>query len=208
MRVTSTSFNDQTVIPGEFAFAIKAPEAHISLSSNKNPELSWGEAPAGTRSFAIICHDRDVPSQADQVNQEGQIIPASLPRVTFYHWVLVNIPASTHQILAGTHSAAITPKGKTTSQSPVGLAGINDYTLWFKGDAEMAGNYFGYDGPCPPWNDEIPHHYVFTVYALSIEHLPLSGAFTGAEAMEAMAGHILDKATITGVYSLNPAVSL
>ena len=46
--------------------------------------------------------------------------------------------------------------------------GINDYTGWFAGDKDMAGNYFGYDGPCPPWNDEIPHRYVFTLYALDV----------------------------------------
>ena len=33
------------------------------------------------------------------------------------------------------------------------------------------GNYFGYDGPCPPWNDAIPHHYVFTLYALDVARL-------------------------------------
>ena len=33
----------------------------------------------------------------------------------------------------------------------------------------MAGNYFGYDGPFPPFNDSLVHHYVFTLYALAIE---------------------------------------
>ena len=33
----------------------------------------------------------------------------------------------------------------------------------------MSGDYFGYDGPCPPWNDSIVHHYVFTVYALDVD---------------------------------------
>jgi Raf kinase inhibitor-like YbhB/YbcL family protein len=72
----------------------------------------------------------------------------------------------------------------------------------------MGGNYFGYDGPCPPWNDEIKHHYVFTVYALNVASLPLTGAFTGSDALNAMKSHILDQASITGIYSLNPKVSL
>ena len=33
----------------------------------------------------------------------------------------------------------------------------------------MAGHYFGYDGPFPPFNDSLVHHYVFTLYALSVE---------------------------------------
>ncbi len=46
----------------------------------------------------------------------------------------------------------------------------------------MAGRYFGYDGPFPPFNDSLIHHYVFTLYALSIERLAVDGAFTGAQA--------------------------
>ena len=208
MKVISQSFEHQTVIPGEFAFAIKDPASHITLSSNKNPHLAWSDFSKETLSFAVICHDPDVPSQGDNVNQEGKVVPASLARVDFYHWVLVNIPANIHSIEAGAHSSSITPKGKAASTSPVGLAGINDYTAWFNGDAEMGGNYFGYDGPCPPWNDEIKHHYVFTVYALNIASLPLTGAFTGSDALNAMKSHILDQASITGIYNLNPQVQL
>lgn len=208
MQVTSTSFKDKGVIPGEFAFAVIDPKTHITLSSNKNPELSWNGAPSGTKSFAIICHDPNVPSQGDQVNKEGQTVPASLARIDFYHWVLVNIPATTSHIAAGSHSSSVTAKGKTASQSPVGLAGINDYTAWFNGDTDMGGHYFGYDGPCPPWNDEIKHEYVFMVYALSVEQLPLSGPFTGADALKAMEGHVLAKSCVVGIYSLNPAVQL
>jgi Raf kinase inhibitor-like YbhB/YbcL family protein len=208
MQLTSSSFIDQGIIPGEFAFAVTATENHIQLSSNRNPDLSWLNAPSQTQSFALICHDPDVPSQGDQVNQEGQIIPAELPRVDFYHWVLINIPASETQLAAGTHSSSITAKGKSVAQTPIGLAGINDYTAWFKGDPNMSGDYYGYDGPCPPWNDSIKHHYVFTIYALDIKKLELTGPFTGNDALQAMSPHILDKASITGIYSLNPSLKL
>ena len=85
--------------------------------------------------------------------------------------------------------------------------GINDYTGWFASDKDMSGDYFGYDGCCPPWNDEIPHHYVFTLYALDVEKLAVSGTFTGQDVWKAIEGHVLDKAAITGVYSLNPDVA-
>jgi Raf kinase inhibitor-like YbhB/YbcL family protein len=142
------------------------------------------------------------------VNQEGKVVPASLSRVDFYHWVLVNIPNSVQTIAAGSHSNSITGKGKSAAQSPVGTPGINDYTAWFKGDASMEGLYFGYDGPCPPWNDAIKHHYVFTVYALNTASVPLKGAFTGAEALAAIKPHIIAQASITGIYSLNPSVTI
>jgi Raf kinase inhibitor-like YbhB/YbcL family protein len=70
----------------------------------------------------------------------------------------------------------------------------------------MKGNYFGYDGPCPPWNDSIRHRYVFTLFALDIPRVPVEGAFTGQQVREAIAGHILAQASLTGTYSLNPAV--
>lgn len=47
---------------------------------------------------------------------------------------------------------------------PEGLRhGINDYSKWFSGDSQMQGQYYGHDGPAPPWNDSIVHHYVFTL---------------------------------------------
>ena len=69
----------------------------------------------------------------------------------------------------------------------------------------MAGRYFGYDGPCPPWNDSIPHRYIFTVYALDVERCPVEGDFDGRDVLSAIRGHVLDESSITGIYSLNPA---
>ena len=72
----------------------------------------------------------------------------------------------------------------------------------------MSGNYFGYDGPCPPWNDTIPHHYVFTLYALDLDKCPVSGTFRGPEVLGAIRGHVLGQTTWSGVYSLNPTVKV
>ena len=207
MQLHSTSLVDGQPIDGRLAFCVPAEVGHVALSSNRNPHLAWRDAPAGTQAFAVICHDPDVPSRGDDVNQEGRQVPADLPRVDFFHWVLVNIPASVTEIAEGSHSAAVTPNGKPGPELADGSRhGINDYTGWFAGDGQMKGNYFGYDGPCPPWNDSIRHRYVFTVFALDVAHLPLEGAFTGQQARDAMAGHILAQASITATYSLNPAV--
>ena len=72
----------------------------------------------------------------------------------------------------------------------------------------MSGNYFGYDGPCPPWNDELIHHYVFTLYAVEVPRLAVTGNFTGADALVALAGRVLAQASLTGVYTLNPALKI
>lgn len=206
MKLWSDSFKDGAAIPGEFAFCVTDPNTHVALSANRNPHLAWSDLPAGTQSLALICHDVDVPSRPDDVNQEGRTIPATLPRVNFYHWILFDLPASATSLAAGEFSNAVTPRGKPGPDAPRGARqGINDYTMWFAGDANMSGDYYGYDGPCPPWNDTIVHHYTFTLYALSVSRLDPAGA-KGADVLAAMQGKILGQAAITGLYALNPAV--
>ncbi len=208
MKLTSAVLRDQQPIPADYAFGVVDPDQHVTLGANANPPLSWSELPPGTRSLALICHDPDVPTRADDVNQEGRQVPADLPRTAFFHWILVDLPPEPAQILAGEFSQGVTPGGKTgPAAGPRDVRqGVNNYREWFAGDPAMAGDYFGYDGPCPPWNDSIIHHYVFTLYALDVERCPVDGAFTGPEVLAAIAGHVLDQASLTVVYSLNPAV--
>ncbi|MGB4946713.1 MAG: YbhB/YbcL family Raf kinase inhibitor-like protein [Candidatus Competibacter denitrificans] len=207
MYLTSPALRDQQPIPAEYAFGVVDPKNHVALSTNRNPPLEWGGLPAGTRSLALICHDPDVPTRADDVNQEDRQVPPDLPRADFYHWILVDLAPEPARINAGEFSDSITPGGKQGLAGPRGTRqGINNYREWFAGDPAMSGNYFGYDGPCPPWNDSLVHHYVFTLYALDLERCPVEGQFTGPEVLTAIAGHILDRASLTVTYSLNPAV--
>jgi hypothetical protein len=212
MELRSESFSPGGPIPGEFAFCVRAEETadrHVTFSSNLNPQLGWTDVPEGTKSFAIICRDPDAPAVNDDVNKEGKMVSWRVPRVDFCHWVLIDVPASSTQIVAGSHSASVTPRGKAPgpSHNNQGLQGVNDYTSWFSADEGMKGEYAGYDGPCPPWNDERLHHYHFTLYALDIESLGLSGSFDAMTALEAMEGHVLDHAELVGTYTLNPKVT-
>jgi len=206
MKLWSESFKDGAAIPGDNAFAVKDPATHVRFAANRNPHLAWDEVPNGTESLVLFCIDGDAPTDGSNVNQEGKTVPASLPRTDFYHWTLVDIPPAMASIAEGQFSQAVTPKGKPGPVIADGAHplrhGINDYTSWFAGDKGMAGDYYGYDGPCPPWNDERVHHYVFRLYALDIPRFPLEGRFTGPEAMAAIHGHILDEAQTIGTYTL------
>ncbi|MFN3199766.1 MAG: YbhB/YbcL family Raf kinase inhibitor-like protein [Bradymonadia bacterium] len=206
LTVHIEGIEDGKPIPARFAFCVPADEGHVTLAPNKSPAISWSAGPEGTLSYAIICHDPDVPSVGDDVNQEGKTVPADLPRVDFYHWVLVDIPADKTSFAEGEEGDGVTPKGKDTGSVAHGVRGKNSYTGWFAGDPDMAGDYGGYDGPCPPWNDSIVHHYHFTVYALDVASVGLAGTFDGAEALAAIEGHVLAKGSIMGTYSLNPDV--
>ena len=199
-------------IPERYAAGRLAAEG-ATFADNVSPHLAWSDLPDGTRSLALICHDFDVPSKGDDVNQAGREVPADLPRVDFFHWLLVDLPPSASSIAAGAFSQGFTVRGKPgpaveVAGFAVARQGINDYTGWFAGDHDMAGDYYCYDGPCPPWNDEIPHRYVFTVYALGVNRLAVDGRFTASDTERAMAGHVLAQASVTGRYTLNPAVAL
>ncbi|SFU25899.1 hypothetical protein SAMN05192563_104334 [Paraburkholderia aspalathi] len=213
MKLESNDLEHGKPIPEGFVFAVKNAASRIALSQNRNPHLMWSDVPAGTQSFVLICHDPDVPSKPDDVNQEGKVVPADLPRVDFYHWLLVNIPSEQHEIEQGSHSNGVTPRGKPGPYLPQSLAaslrhGMNDYTAWFAGDKDMAGEYHGYDGPCPPWNDTIVHRYVFTVRALDIPCVPLGERFRAADVLSAIKGHVLAEASLCGTYTLNPRLDV
>ena len=127
-----------------------------------------------------------------------------MPRAEFTHWLLVDLAADRTGLAEGEAGSGIVAKGKPVGPSCGGVAGRNDYTSWFEGDADMGGDYFGYDGPGPPWNDELVHHYHFTVYALDVPKCPVEGNFTGPDVLKAIEGHALDKASIVGSYAIYP----
>ena len=205
MKLTSTSWVNGDRIPARYAAGRIAAGGGVEFSDNVNPHLAWAELPPGSRSLVLICHDFDVPSKPDDVNQPDREVPADLPRVDFHHWVMVDLPPVPSEIAEGEYSHGFTPRGKPGPQTLRGARhGVNDYTAWFAGDAQMAGQYFGYDGPFPPFNDSLVHHYVFTLYALSVPRLPVEGAFTGEQVRAALAGLMLDSATFSGTYTLNP----
>jgi Raf kinase inhibitor-like YbhB/YbcL family protein len=207
MKLTSESFTNNQPVPTRCAFAEQDNEDHFRLAENRSPQLSWTDIPAGTKSLVLICTDPDVPSSMDDFNQDGRTISASLPRVNFIHWVMVDIAPVNGSLAEGECSDGITPGGKINPDGPPGARqGSNDYTGFFAGNEDMSGDYFGYDGPCPPWNDEIPHHYSFKLFAIALAQCPVAGNFSASEVLKAIDGHVIAETELTGVYSLNPAV--
>lgn len=204
MKLSSDSWSNGEPIPERFAAGRLDGADGVGFAANLNPHLAWSEVPAGTQSLALIAHDVDVPSRGDDVNKRDREVPADLPRVDFFHWVLIDLPPSLREIDEGAMSRGFTPRGKPGPQTLHGARhGLNDYTGWFAGDAQMAGQYFGYDGPFPPFNDALVHRYVFTLYAVALPRLAVEGAFSGQQVRAALAGHVLDEATWSGTYTLN-----
>lgn len=126
------------------------------------PALAWAGVPTGTKSLALIVDDPDAPDPA-------------APKMTYVHWVLYNLPASSKGL----------PEGVTPEKLPKGTRqGLNDWKRT------------GYGGPCPPIGR---HRYFHKLYALDTVLGDL-GTPTKAALEAAMAGHVLERVELMGTY--------
>jgi len=220
MKLVSDSVRSGHPLPAEFAFCRLDHDGKVVLSANRNPHLAWTEVPVGAASLVLLCIDGDAPLAAGHINHVSRandasradvVLPASAPRGDFFHWSLVDIPLSLRQLPAGALADGVTPRGKPEPDIVVGdrllRQGLNDYTGAYAADPAMAGDYYGYDGPCPPSNDERVHHYIFRLYALDVPRLDLPPRFTCADVLNAIHGHIIDEAQLITTYTLNPSLA-
>lgn len=133
---------------------------------NLSPGLNWRNAPAGTKSFALTVHDPDAPTGG----------------AGFWHWVVVNIPATATGLAQGVGTA----DGKDLS-----AAGARQIPTDFGTP--------GWGGPCPPVGDA-PHRYNFTVYALNVDRLDLPANATASLAGFMANSHAIAQAKLTARY--------
>jgi len=128
--VTSTDLRAGEVMASTFAHSSAGGE-------NVSPQLSWEGFPDTTRSFAVVCYDPDAPTLAG-----------------WWHWLLVDLPASCTALPQGAGSAAgdLLPTGARHLR--------NDYSS------------YDYGGAAPPAGDHY-HRYIFTVYALDAADIGL-----------------------------------
>jgi len=161
-KLISNSFRD-----GDYL-----PEAHVlskdfgfgCAGGNQSPHLAWSDAPSGTKSFAVTCYDPDAPTGSG-----------------FWHWVVVNIPATVTELAldAGNPQTNTLPKSAMQTRTDYGTP--------------------GYGGACPPPNDH-PHRYIFTVFAVSQETLPVTPDTSAAVVGFNLHYTTLAKATLMGLY--------
>jgi len=206
MEIEIPAFENGGWIPRKFAMGIPDGEGRAKFGKNINPEIRWDYTHEDALSFVLICVDPTAPTDPSTVNKAGVTVPEDQPRADFYHWVLIDIHPQRSVIREGEVSDAVKAGGKKFGLSGLGMMGVNSFTDWFAGDPELEGQYGSYDGPFPPWNDELVHEYHFKLFSLDVSSLELSGPFTGEDVLAAMDGHILEEAVWVGKYSLNKAI--
>jgi Raf kinase inhibitor-like YbhB/YbcL family protein len=107
--------------------------------------------------------------------------PDAPGRGGFWHWAVLDLPAGATSLPAGAgaEGGRLLPAG----------------ALQLKND----GGFHGYLGAAPPPGHG-PHRYIVTVYALNVEHLGLDAGFSPAKLEAKLAGHVLGRGTLTGIF--------
>ncbi|RTL68786.1 MAG: YbhB/YbcL family Raf kinase inhibitor-like protein [Pseudonocardiaceae bacterium] len=156
--VTSTDFTDGGTLPMPQVSGIFG-----AGGEDRSPQLSWSGAPEGTQSYVVTCFDPDAPTGSG-----------------FWHWAVVDIPASVTSLDAGAGDGAL-PDGAFTLANDAGLK-----------------NYLG---AAPPAGHG-PHRYIFVVHAVDVPSLGIPAEATNAFLGFNLFSHTLARATITPVYEI------
>jgi Raf kinase inhibitor-like YbhB/YbcL family protein len=204
--IESSSIADGQPIPEVHAVATPTPDGRAEMAgADRSPHLRWSGEPDGTRSFALSVVDPDVPADRARMGVEGLALGDDEPRVGFAHWLVVDIPADVHEIAEGAGGDGFVPHGRTPGRASFGgVEGQNGYRGLFDGNPDLEGTYGGWNGPFPPWNDDVVHRYRVTVHALDVDSVGLDPGFTLEEFGAAIERHVLAEATIVPTYTLNP----
>jgi Raf kinase inhibitor-like YbhB/YbcL family protein len=131
-----------------------------------SPQLSWTGFPAETKSFAVTVYDPDAPTVSG-----------------FWHWAVVDIPASVTELPSG-------------AGDEVGT-GLPEGAFQLNSDASLA----RYVGAAPP-EGHGKHRYYVVVHAVDVESLGLSRTATPAYLGFNLFFHTLGRAMIVGWYEV------
>lgn len=158
------TLSSPTIAPGSTLTSAQVFNGFGCAGQNISPALVWQGVPAGAMSFAVTVFDPDAPTGSG-----------------WWHWVVVNLPATTSGLVEG-------------AGSPV-KASLPEGAVQVRTDYSQP----GFGGACPPIGDR-PHRYIFTVYALKTAKLDLPENASAALAGFMIHANEIGKASFTAYY--------
>ena len=156
--VTSSDVSHGQPLPAKHAYTGAADGAE-----NLSPALSWSGAPEGTKSYVVTCYDPDAPTPSG-----------------FWHWALVDLPASTTALATGAGAAGAALPGNA----------FHLRSDWSSKD---------YGGAYPPDGDR-PHRYYFVVHAVDVETLGIDDEASAAVLSFNLVFHTLARAQLVATF--------
>jgi Raf kinase inhibitor-like YbhB/YbcL family protein len=138
-------------------------DGQVAAMGNKSPQLSWSGAPDGTKSYVVTAYDPDAPTPSG-----------------FWHWVVVDIPASVTELPTGAGD---------------GDGALPDGAFHIRNDV----NERTFTGAAPPEGDH-PHRYYFVVHAVGEDKLGVDADASPAVVSFNLVFKALGRAIIQGTY--------
>jgi hypothetical protein len=132
---------------------------------NVSPHLHWSGAPDGTASYVVTCFDPDAPTPCG-----------------FWHWVVVDLPATTTELSRGAGAA-------DDSALPYGAFSVRNDT-----------GSTGYSGAAPPEGDR-PHRYYYVVHAVDVPSLEVAQDASPAVVSFNLAFHTLARGMVVATFA-------
>jgi Raf kinase inhibitor-like YbhB/YbcL family protein len=159
-------------------FTVTTPDFHNGGTIPMAQVFNAGSCTGGDHSPAISWSGAPAATQSYAVTMYDPDAPTGSG---WWHWTVFNIPANVHSL----------PADAGAANSPLLPAGA--------GEGRTDFGFSNYGGPCPPVGDK-PHHYVITVYAVKVAHLPLDASSSGSLVGFTLHFNTLATARITGRY--------
>jgi Raf kinase inhibitor-like YbhB/YbcL family protein len=147
------------------AFELSSPDIRDGQPLSKSEEFSSFGCNGANRAPALNWRNAPAGTKSFAVTVYDPDAPTGSG---WWHWLVFNLPANVTALpaAAGQADGPKLPAGSVQSLTDFGAP--------------------GFGGACPPPGDK-PHHYKFTVHALSVEKLDLD-----ANAMPALVGYMLN----------------
>ena len=210
MKLTTTAFADGGAIPAEFAFGAIDP-AHARAAVRQSQSRFRVDGRSRGHAIARAHLPRSRRAVARRRREPGRARRAGVAAARRFLPLGAGRPAAgraadrARRVLRRRHARAASrarmrraARARASTTTPAGSPATRTWPATISATT----------GRVRRGTTRSSHRYVFTLFALDVARLGVAGVFGGADAREAMAGHVLAQAAVTGRYTLNPAVRL